>query len=60
MNWRLKLIVDKKQDDLAWFVARHLPKKVRYWSVVDVAVTVEKMSDPSNVTAIQMLKELEK
>lgn len=51
--WRVKRPADKAFVHLIWM----LPRRVIYWSVCRAAVKVEPNTDPSRVTAEQMLKE---
>jgi hypothetical protein len=56
-DWRYEL--SKIRQRLVWWGARHIPRSVRYWVVVDTACKVEPNYNPEGVTALQMLKELE-
>ena len=53
--WRIKRPAHRLFLTFIWL----LPRKVIYWAVVRAAVKVESDTDPSSVTAEQMLKKLE-
>jgi hypothetical protein len=57
-EWKYWHIIRRTQKFIPW-VARKLPKKLKYYVVVAVAVRVEPQLNPSGVTAEQMLKFLE-
>lgn len=50
--WRLRRPAHKAFIDIIW----RLPRRVVYWCVVRAAVKVEPNTDPSDVTAAQMLE----
>lgn len=41
------------------FIARKLPKKLKYFVIIDGMVSVEPSNDPSSVTGLEMLEHLE-
>lgn len=53
--WNVKRRLGKIGRHIIWM----LPKRVIYWCVVRAAVTVEANSNPSGVTASEMLKKFE-
>ena len=52
--------IDRKTQKFVPWVARNLPKKLKYFVVIDGMVTVEPQFEPSGVTGMQMLKLWEK
>lgn len=53
--WHIKRRAHHALISLVW----RLPRRVIYWSVVRAAVAVESDTNPSGITAEQMLKKME-
>ncbi len=58
INWLWYWYVTRRfnKERAAWFVARHLPKRVQYWVCVVAACKAEPNGNPSDVKVLEMMQ----